>query len=236
MPWEDGRQAGAAAYRRYPTRRAGHDDRIGSQMAPISPAEVFADARSAMERGDWNAFFPCLDREDLVRIAKNSVKGLINQDAVGLQALSAELSFPAEAIDRLRDVERKMAGTSDEIVKMTLSGTLPADAAEVMVGHRHWFREYEKILANALKSVPDLPAFTAALERRMRAVVGGGSISAEMFVGETLGDLVVEGDKAWATRRISEGWTEDIGFVAKGGAWYIKILARRPRTIPRTIG
>ena len=198
-------------------------------MAPTSPATVFDDARAAMERGDWNAFFACLDRDALVRIAENSFKGLINRDTAWLRALCAEFSFPADVIDRLQGVEQTMARLAEEKLKLAFSATMPANAAEILLGHRHAFREYEKILTRALKSVPDLPAFTAALERRMRAVVGGGSISATMFVGETLEDVVVEGKKAWATRRMSEGWTEDIGFVEKGGAWYIKILARRPK-------
>jgi hypothetical protein len=202
-------------------------------MAPTSPAAVFTDARAAMERGDWNAFFACLDRDSLVRIAENSFKGLINRDTAGLQALCAEFSFPADAIDRLRSVERTMARLAEEIVKMRFSAAMPVNAAEIMLGHRQSVGEYEKILTRALKSVPDLPAFTAALERRMRAVVGGGSISSEMFVGETLEDVVVEGRNAWATRRMGESWTEDVGFVEKGGAWYIKILARRPKHLRR---
>lgn len=202
-------------------------------MAPTSPVEVFTNAREAMERGDWTAFFACLDRDSLVRIAENSFKGLINQDTVGLQALCAEFSFPLDVIDRLRGVERTMARLAEEIVKMTLSAALPPNAGEIMLGHRQSLGEYEKILTHALKSVPDLPAFTAALERRMRAVVGGGSISSEMFVGEVLEDVIVEGKKAWGTRRMSESWTEDVGFVEKGGAWYIKILARRPKHLRR---
>ncbi len=203
-------------------------------MVPTSPAAVFTDARTAMERGDWKTFFACLDRGFLVRIAENSFKGLVNQDTAGLHALCAEFSIPADVIDRLRGVQRTMAGLADEIVKMTLSGTMPANAAEIMLGHKQAVGEYEKILTRALKSVPDLPAFTAALERRMRAVVGGGSISSTMFVGETLEDVVVEGKKAWATRRMSEDWTEDVGFVEKGGAWYIKIMAKRPKHLRRT--
>jgi hypothetical protein len=77
--------------------------------------------------------------------------------------------------------------------------------------------------------VHDLPRFAAALERTLRAAGGGGgSVSARLFVDEWLEDLSVAGPEGWATRRNSGGLSEDIGFTRRGGAWYIRIVAKRP--------
>ncbi len=88
---------------------------------------------------------------------------------------------------------------------------------------------YSQALRKALRRVPDLTAFAAALERHTRGRMGGGSVSASLFLGETLEDLVIEGDRAWATRRITPDFTEDVGFEKRGGVWFIRLFARRPR-------
>ena len=79
-----------------------------------------------------------------------------------------------------------------------------------------------------MKAVPDLPRFTAALERAMREVLGGGSVSSRLFVNEILKGESTEGTMAWATRRTPEGHSEDVGFVRRKGAWYMRVFAKRP--------
>ena len=46
-------------------------------MSRGTPEEAFAEARAAMERGDWDGFCACLDAETLLRIAENGVSGLL---------------------------------------------------------------------------------------------------------------------------------------------------------------
>jgi hypothetical protein len=93
--------------------------------------------------------------------------------------------------------------------------------------HRRLVKNYNKCLKDTLKSVPDLANYTAALERQMRAIRGGGSVSSRLFVNETLHNVVIDGKHAWATRQRKGGWTEDIGFVQKRQRWYIKLKTRR---------
>ena len=59
-------------------------------------------------------------------------------------------------------------------------------------------------------------------------MVGGGSVSSTLFVGESLEDVELHGKRAWARRRVTEEWAEDLGFVARKDGWYIRLLARRP--------
>lgn len=46
-------------------------------MSRATPEEAFAEARAAMERGDWEGFCACLDAETLLRIAENGVGRLL---------------------------------------------------------------------------------------------------------------------------------------------------------------
>ena len=39
--------------------------------------DAFAEARGAMERGDWESFCACLDAETLFRIAENGLGRLL---------------------------------------------------------------------------------------------------------------------------------------------------------------
>jgi hypothetical protein len=204
-------------------------------MAPTTPNAVFADAGAAMERGDWKSFFACMDGSDLARIASNSVKGLLGREDPGFLALCSQYSFPAEALDKLRDLAQEMTRSSQEFFESQRSVADPNAAMVAMAEHsrrqRDKVNEYDGTLKRALKSVPDLPGLTAGLERRMREVVGGGSVACDLFVNETLEDIVIEGTKAWAVRVMDGGYTEDVGFVQRRGGWYIQLMARRPRRL-----
>jgi hypothetical protein len=87
---------------------------------------------------------------------------------------------------------------------------------------------HQKVLRDTMKAVADLPRFVAAVERAMREVLGGGSVSSRLFVDEMLEDVSTEGTRACATRRTREGHSEDVGFVRRKGAWYIRVFAKRP--------
>jgi hypothetical protein len=200
-------------------------------MSRTSPGETFVEARSAVERGDWETLFACLDRNDLLKIAGNSIQGLLGRqesDAVRLTALCAEHSFAEETILELRTLDQRMAESAREMWSSDPAGST-AEMGARSRRHREIVVERDKLLKSGLRSTPDLPRFAAALERAMRAALGGGSVSSRLFVGEELEDLSVAGTKAWATRRTSRGLTEDIGFVQRKGQWYIRLTARRPR-------
>lgn len=82
-------------------------------------------------------------------------------------------------------------------------------------------QDHQSAVENGLADVDDLPGFAAATEDRMRSVMGGGSISSSLFVGETLTDVILDGRKAWATRLERGRERDDIGFVRKRDAWKI---------------
>jgi hypothetical protein len=93
--------------------------------------------------------------------------------------------------------------------------------------HQQLVKAYQQGKKDALDAVADLPAFTAAMERAVRADGSGGSVSARLFVGETLEQVSVEGARAWGTRRLADSAAEDVGFVRRKTVWYIRLFARR---------
>lgn len=190
-----------------------------------TPEAVFATAQSAIARGDWEAFFACLDRPELLRIAKNGVGLMIaGPPEPGTQSLCATHGFP---IDDVRARGQRIVESAGAIVA---NPTRPPDAAtmrEQSSRHKALVDDYTDAIESSLGAVPDLAAFTAALERHMRAGGGGGSVSSRLFVGETLTDLVVEGKKARGKRRLDGGAVEDIAFARKTDGWHIRLPLRR---------
>ena len=61
----------------------------------------------------------------------------------------------------------------------------------------------------------------------MRADGSGGSVSSQLFIGERLEGVSIDGNKAWATRRMAGSATEEVGFVRRKNGWYIRLFARR---------
>jgi hypothetical protein len=88
---------------------------------------------------------------------------------------------------------------------------------------------YQKALQKAIRRATDSTELAAALERYSRATIGGGSVASDMFLDETLRDLVVEGDHAWALRQFASGGSEPVEFARIGGDWKIQLFARARR-------
>jgi hypothetical protein len=182
-----------------------------------TPEAAFASAQSAMAAGDLAAVFVCFDRGDLTKIAGNSVRALSAADP-DVAELCDRFGFGT--LGELRELTERMAA----------SAALVTDdrASYDPVAHRQLVKDYEAAIKNGLRDVADLPGFTAAMEDRMRRVLGGGSISSSLFGGETLAGVVVDGKKAWATRTERGREVEDVGFVLTRDGWKIKLFARRP--------
>lgn len=188
------------------------------------PQAVFAHAQTAIARGDWETFFGCFDRTELLVIARNSVKALTavpSPPGSPIRALFAQHAFPLDALEAHGREIVQSAGA------MQSRPAGPAEMRQQSLRHRELVDRYSDTLEAGLKAIGDLAAFTAALERAMRSVSGGGSVSSRLFVGETLSDLVIEGGKARGKRRLRGGQTEDIAFVQKKGDWYIRLPKRR---------
>jgi hypothetical protein len=80
-------------------RRPSPDDETTHRvrlMPRAGPAAAFANAREAMERADWEAFFGCLDRSDLLRLAMAGIP-LGDETSDPLYALCIESGVPAPA-------------------------------------------------------------------------------------------------------------------------------------------
>jgi len=196
-------------------------------MSRATPEEVFAEARAAMERGDWEGVCACMDADTLLRIAANGVARLSMGGEDLLAALCREHAVPEEMVATMRSRLQRLAESGRAAIAPEVRSD-PGAMLEQSLRHKQIVDDYQKSLKAMLKAVPDLAGFTAALERRLRAESGGGSMSARLFVGETLEAVSITGTKAWATRRTAEGHPEDLGFVRRKGAWYLRPLARRP--------
>jgi hypothetical protein len=177
-----------------------------------------------MERGDWEAFFACLDRTELRVIAGNSVKLLAAAPHPADSPLRAPFAAYAFPLAALEASGREIVQSAEAMLR---SPAPPAEQRQQSLRHRELVERYQDVLDAGLKGVADLSGFTAALERAMRSASGGGSVSSRLFVGETLHDVVIDGTKARGKRRLAGGSTEDIAFVRRKGDWYIRIPKRR---------
>lgn len=198
-------------------------------MQRTTPESVFAIAQEAMERGDWETFFECLDRRDLLRLAGMgvAVTGEVGQT---FSTLCLEHGIPAEALERVKTFAQGISESARAMLRghaeEQIASATQNDMLEQSLRHRDLVRAHEKAIEACLKSVTNLAAFTAAAERLKRAVFGGGSVSSTLFVGESLRDITVDGQKASGVRRMKGGWEEAIAFVQKKGQWYVKLLPR----------
>lgn len=188
-------------------------------MARTTPEETFAEARAAMERGDWEGVFACLDADNLRRIGANSIgRFLAGGDSAvsAFVALCGEHGVPREPVAALRSGLTRMAESS-RAVMANMSD--PAAMMRESRLHQDNVAAYTLAVKETLKAARDLPRFTAALERAL----GGGSVSSRLFVGEALEDVHIDGTKAWRIRRGPNSFQEDVAFVRKKGIWFIRL-------------
>ncbi|NEX21789.1 hypothetical protein G3480_15970 [Thiorhodococcus mannitoliphagus] len=198
-------------------------------MSRTSPEAVFALAQAAMERGDWETFFACLDRSDLKPLAKMGIP--LGEDPDGASSrLCLEHGIPAEALQRVKACAEALQDSAQRMMSGSVgaaSGEAPPDdLLQQSLGHRDLVKALDRAIATCLGCVTDLAAFTAKAERLKRATLGGGSVSSSLFVGESLVDVRIEGKKATGIRRITRDWSEPITFVQKRSQWFIKCLPK----------
>ena len=191
-------------------------------MSRETPESIFATAQEAMERGDWEAFFACLDHRDLLRLAGMAF-GL-----TGGAGLCLEHGIPADAMGRVEALAKDIDESGRAMLRELGGGQGNSTAQSVLLErslrHRDLLIAHQKAVETCLKFVTNLASFTASAERLKRATLGGGSVGSTLFVGESLCDVAVNGPKATGVRRMQRGWTEPIAFVKKKGQWYIRFL------------
>jgi hypothetical protein len=193
-------------------------------MARTTPEDAFAEARAAMERGDWEGVFACLEPDNLRRIGDNSIGHFMNGGERAHDAFAAlcdEHGVPPDKVAALRSGLERMA----ESGRAPIVRSDPAAMMQQSAHHQQNVMAYRLALKETLKAAPNLPGFVAALERAL----GGVSFSTRLFVGEVVENVQIDGARAWGTRRGPNGLQEDVGFVRKKGMWLIKLFGQRPR-------
>lgn len=185
-------------------------------MTAESPQAVFLTAQAALLQGDWEGFFACLSHHDLRLLARNSLLNLWGDEQLPallrLHAIPEErrAAFAAALAALLAHAERR--------------GRARYDGGQ----HRRLADAVNRTCRAMLQAVADLARFTAALERLSRERQRGGSVSASLFLGEELRDVIVRGPRAWGRRMEGGMWGEDLGFVRQNGGWRLRLRARHP--------
>jgi hypothetical protein len=194
-----------------------------------TPEAAFAEASAAMVRGDWHAFFACIDRDSLLTIAENDVGRFINggdQYAAMFAELCARNGVPAELPDKLRAAAARIV----ESAKAWRAAGRPQDPTAMIADslrHKAMVDDYRDAVKSIVKASANIHAFVADLEIALRQETESGSVSTRLFVDETLEDVSVSGSGAKGIRRMRGGATEAVSFVRRrGGEWFIKPFTR----------
>jgi hypothetical protein len=190
-------------------------------MAHTTPQAAFDAAQEALARGDWEGFFACLHRTDLLRLGSVKLAGLGHPElAEPLRALCLECGLPPEDVEGLaRQAEALQASAAAVLAS-------PTDRPRSL-RHRDLVKAQARERDAALRRFPELARFNARAERLMRQALGGGSVSATLFLGETLHQLVVVGERATALRRVPGGADLPVAFTRTRGTWCVQLFPAR---------
>ena len=190
-----------------------------------TPEAAFAEASAAMVRGDWHAFFACIDRDSLITIAENGVGRFIgggDRYAEMFAGLCARNGIPANMPEKLRGAAARILESGNAF----RTAGPPKDPKAMIADslrHKALVDDYRDTLKNIVKASANIHAFVADLEIALRQETESGSVSTRLFVDETLEAVSVNGSSAKAIRRMRGGTTEDVSFVRRrGGEWFIK--------------
>ena len=187
-------------------------------MPADSPEKTFAEAAAAMRDLDFEAFFSCIDPDSLGLLLQNSL-------ALSLQGGqdSAE-AYLGEVMDEHPWIAEWLShhqAVADNAVILMKSGADPEAQKAASERHRDLVLDGQRATTEAIAAVGNLPGLVAFFERRSRALLGGGSVSTSLFVGERLGDVVVKRDRATAVRHTEGGFEDEVSFRRRAGLWYI---------------
>jgi hypothetical protein len=85
-------------------------------MLRASPESVFALAQSAMERGDWEGFFGCLDRTDLKKLARLGISP-VGEDPQGAYArFCIDYGVPVEQLEEVKSLLDAIQASARQMV------------------------------------------------------------------------------------------------------------------------
>jgi hypothetical protein len=163
-----------------------------------TPGEAFQRAKDAVDEANWEAFYASLDRRDILTLVRNG--------------LNVALSVGAD------DTRFRQACTD---------AGFPLEPVAAALARADW-KAHRAELDAGLDLVEDLATFAAAVERHVRRLHGGGSVSSTLFQGEELRDVEEDGNRAWGMRYDAHGRIDPVGFSRRRGSWYVRLLARAP--------
>ncbi len=191
------------------------------------PGAVFSAAQTAMERGDWHAFFACLDPRDLTLVAGHGLRLVASSEPgerAEVRALADRRGVTAALLDAVADAVDAVDASAPLVVAAQGAAQL-----EASLRHRDLVRTLDAAVTAAARGATDLAALTADLEILRRAHHGGGGVSSSLFVGETLSDVRIDARRAVGTRRLPGGHAEPVVFALTRRGWVIRLFGRPPR-------
>ena len=192
-------------------------------MPGESPADTFAEAQAAVASGDWEGFFGCLERRSLLTMARNALALALEGGVEHMPehpALEGAFHGADPWATRWLSRQQEILESAQNLMKTT--STEPA-MMEESLRHRDLVQADEAETKAALEAVEDLPGLLSALERHTRRTLGGGSVSSEIFVGETLEEVTETGNRARGVRRTERGYEDRVDFVKRKGRWFIRL-------------
>lgn len=163
-----------------------------------------------MASEDYEAFFDLMDRKLLVELTHHAL-GVLRDE-------------PAEPGSWLELVDVGAIRASFAAVEASAKRYQENRSREASLAHRDVVKAHTAELKRLARESPDLVALIARIERHRRRTSNGGTVSSTMFRDERLEALVVDGKKATAFRRASEGRIGPIRFVKKRDGWRIAAI------------
>lgn len=199
---------------------------IGDLEPGSTPQAVFLVAQAAVRHGDWATFYPLLVRRDLEQLAERGVMASTNVDGEFFRNVCLQHGIPADDLDHLQRLARQVSESAERILH---GGNLEAeDAMMRAVAHRELLRAQSAAVATCVSALNGLAAFVADTERLRLELDGAGSLSATIFLDETLLNVTVNGNRAIGIRRRPLGVDEPITFECLRGSWRIQLFDAPP--------
>lgn len=193
-------------------------------MPGTDPNDTFREAREACRTLDWEGLYACLVLTSVTALATNSLQVLSRRtealDTTTMKRLCLEADTDTSWVD---EWAARRAQIQDSHTELRAGGSVGEDVRKLSVRHRTLVVQDKRETERALRELPELRRLAAALEREMRQVLGGGSVSSRLFVDETLHDVVVAGNRATGLRRTARGHEMGIEFEKVDGRWFIQV-------------
>jgi hypothetical protein len=192
-----------------------------------TPEEAFAVAQASIARRDWCGFFACFDRGDLCRAAEDFIPvyfSVFGRDDWFLAHCEAH-GLLLDALDaweqRRRALERAGVPGRRRPNGATMMGERPHFGLSER--QRALVDETARAMRVALAPVRNPDEFVGGLVARVQGVGRTSAIPSTLFLGETLEEVVVQGDRARATRTVRGAAVAELEFVRRRGEWVVHL-------------